>query len=119
VNQAKSTNFYLVETTKESQESLVSGLSDDVGSANESLENELESDDDDYQLYELPTLRGRRERFSRCLGENNCCTSSRPCGIGDGDCDRDSHCRPGLRCGKNNCRGPGFDATDDCCEPDR
>ena len=38
---------------------------------------------------------------------------------GEGDCDRDNQCFGNLRCGENkrdnNCRGRGFDRTDDCC----
>ena len=42
------------------------------------------------------------------------------CGYGEGDCDWDGDCKPGLTCGDNNCRSmnPGnrnWDATDDCC----
>lgn len=60
-------------------------------------------------------------------GTNNpaCCSHL---GVGDGDCDRDSDCLPGLVCGKDNCGEPfrsssgwptesllGWDTTDDCC----
>ncbi len=40
--------------------------------------------------------------------------------MGEGDCDWDSQCARGLRCGSGNCyRGAGspFEADDDCCEP--
>ena len=33
---------------------------------------------------------------------------------GDGDCDSDADCQPGLSC-ENNCVGAQFDASDDCC----
>ena len=35
-----------------------------------------------------------------------------------GDCDNDTDCLPGLKCGVNNCPNalvPSFDITDDCC----
>ena len=34
---------------------------------------------------------------------------------GEGDCDNDDHCSGSLKCGKDNCVGPNFDRTDDCC----
>ena len=37
------------------------------------------------------------------------------CGSGEGDCDDDSHCKDGLKCGRNNCEGLGFGPNDDCC----
>ena len=56
-----------------------------------------------------------------CKGDDSCCTSSRPCFSGEGDCDWDSDCGADLVCGSNNCyKGPGstFDSTDDCCVPE-
>jgi len=52
----------------------------------------------------------------RCEGGDSCCTALNMCREGEGDCDQDSDCAPGLRCGRDNCQGPGFDSTDDCCE---
>ena len=48
----------------------------------------------------------------------NCCTDTTPCGIGEGDCDNDSHCAGDLICGKNddfsnNC--PAGHKDMDCC----
>ena len=37
------------------------------------------------------------------------------CQEGEGDCDTDADCAPGLVCGKENC-GPGYPASYDCCE---
>jgi len=58
----------------------------------------------------------------QCLGKNgdwNCCTDENPCDIGQGDCDRDSHCKPGLKCEDNmdNCRdfSPDAHPLADCC----
>ena len=83
----------------------------------------------------------------KCDGGDSCCTSSRKCGvgtlnsfksiricmrdlylclslIGEGDCDRNSDCKAGLKCGKNNCRALAsklgksastFQSDDDCC----
>ena len=35
----------------------------------------------------------------------------------EGDCDSDTECEVGLRCGSNNCdqEKPSFDPSDDCC----
>ena len=51
--------------------------------------------------------------------DKNCCTSSNPCSIGEGDCDKNSHCAGNLVCGKNNCKqfdSAWSDASFDCCE---
>jgi len=53
--------------------------------------------------------------YRPCTGGDSCCTSTNKCGVGEGDCDSDSDCWPGLVCGVDNCSGPGFDSTDDCC----
>ena len=34
----------------------------------------------------------------------SCCTPSTPCGVGKGDCDKDSDCSGNLECGTNNCK---------------
>ena len=52
---------------------------------------------------------------ANCTGGNNCCSPNNACSEGEGDCDSDSDCIGDLRCGSNNCQGPGFDASDDCC----
>ena len=53
-----------------------------------------------------------RVQAPRCNGRDSGCSNIAE---GDGDCDRHSDCQPGLRCGKDNCVGAQFDATDDCC----
>ena len=48
----------------------------------------------------------------------HCCTSSSPCGIDEGDCDKDSHCAGGLVCGSKNCKkiDPAWSSSAfDCC----
>jgi hypothetical protein len=35
------------------------------------------------------------------LGDS-ACTSGKPCSIGEGDCDRDTDCKHGLKCGQRN-----------------
>ena len=53
-----------------------------------------------------------------CVGEDSCCTSNRQCDVDQGDCDSDSECKQGLKCGSNNCKtksGLQWDAGDDCC----
>merc|ERR1719397_715090 len=48
------------------------------------------------------------------------CSSSNLCFEGQGDCDSDSHCQPGLMCGKDNCRDfhPTAHKAADCCMVD-
>ena len=56
--------------------------------------------------------------YKPCTGGDNCCTSSKPCGVNEGDCDNDDDCMAGLKCGFNNCPiklGLAWDSTDDCC----
>ena len=56
--------------------------------------------------------------LSVCNGWDDCCTSDRRCGEGEGDCDADSHCKEGLSCGTNNCpvvTNGTFTIGDDCC----
>merc|ERR1711990_461612 len=55
-----------------------------------------------------------------CQGRNtdwNCCTRENPCNKGEGDCDNDSECKPGLKCGYNNCiySWSGSHHLADCC----
>jgi len=51
-----------------------------------------------------------------CDGGDSCCTTDNPCVKNHGDCDADHHCMKGLVCGHNNCIGPNFDPSDDCCQ---
>merc|ERR550519_2046997 len=59
----------------------------------------------------------------RCTGGDSCCSvdydddgsMDEACGLGEGDCDTDADCMKGLVCGTDNCKGTGFDSTDDCC----
>ena len=52
---------------------------------------------------------------AQCRGTwNDCCTSTTPCVLHDGDCDDDSQCVGDLVCGRNNC-GVGFPKGADCC----
>merc|ERR1712025_54341 len=47
----------------------------------------------------------------------NGCSKSKPCGVGQGDCDGDHECKVGLRCGRDNCRdsNAGAHPLADCC----
>jgi len=49
-----------------------------------------------------------------CKGKDDCCDGIL-CGINEGDCDSHENCAGHLRCGVDNCDGPSFDSTDDCC----
>merc|ERR1719483_711710 len=46
--------------------------------------------------------------------DRSCCTRKAPCGINQGDCDRDNQCSGNLVCGKNNCP-VRFPSGADCC----
>ena len=53
-----------------------------------------------------------------CMGGDSCCTEENKCGEQEGDCDSDSQCLDGLKCGDNNCTnktGMKWDSGDDCC----
>ena len=60
-----------------------------------------------------------------CDGNSNtnwgCCSISRPCDIGGGDCDNNSDCKGDLVCGKDNCKddyssaSSNWDSAADCC----
>ena len=53
-----------------------------------------------------------------CFGGDSCCKPSNQCNVDEGDCDSDSDCMTGLKCGSNNCKvktGLDWDSTDDCC----
>ena len=62
---------------------------------------------------------------SRCNGVPStnwsCCDHNNPCGVGGGDCDRDSDCLGDFKCGNNNCRndfaneGGSWSYNADCC----
>ena len=51
----------------------------------------------------------------------SCCTSSNPCVLGGGDCNRDSDCVGDLVCGTNNCKRDfsssetDWNSSADCC----
>ena len=47
--------------------------------------------------------------------DKSCCNKkAEKCGENEGDCDKDSHCKAGLKCGKDNCPS-GFPSSYDCC----
>ena len=56
--------------------------------------------------------------FTACAGGNSCCSTTDKCGEDEGDCDNDSDCKEGLKCGNDNCSqksGFQWDTADDCC----
>ena len=75
----------------------------------------------------LPEFQSRiiskpRRCVSNPITDMNCCTGGRPCGIGQGDCDYDSDCQFGLKCGTDNCYydfptsyGYNWEIMADCC----
>jgi len=71
------------------------------------------------QLYAQSGLRCRGRDYEE-PGER-CCTVTNPCDQGEGDCDDNAECGPGLVCGENNCKqfGQFFHAKDDCCVLDQ
>tara|TARA_B110000285_G_scaffold173331_1_gene194215 strand:- start:636 stop:914 length:279 start_codon:yes stop_codon:yes gene_type:complete len=36
------------------------------------------------------------------LGKKGACSKGKPCDIGEGDCDSDTGCKHGLKCGQRN-----------------
>ena len=47
--------------------------------------------------------------------DKSCCNKkAEKCGENEGDCDKDSHCKAGLKCGNDNCPS-GFPSNYDCC----
>lgn len=66
------------------------------------------------KCYALEKCDGSDEKY-----QHNCCgAGGYRCGKNEGDCDKDSDCKPGLRCGTDNCVGKHFADTADCCEYD-
>ena len=62
------------------------------------------------------TTRNSSTYGSQVSGHDNFCTFDQPCGIDQGDCDFDSQCSSGLKCGDNNCPAAlGFENGTDCC----
>eukprot|EP00121_Abeoforma_whisleri_P011094 Awhi_evm1s10234 len=45
---------------------------------------------------------------------NGCCSTASKCNFGEGDCDKNSHCKGDLVCGYNNCQWTEG-STFDCC----
>ena len=56
--------------------------------------------------------------FNMIEPDSSCCNSEYLCGENEGDCDTDSQCKDGLRCGIDNCGDGWPDSTWDCiiCE---
>ncbi len=50
------------------------------------------------------------------LGERYYCSTSCPCGAGEGDCDSDSECDSGLTCEENVGASYGYHSNTDVCE---
>ena len=50
--------------------------------------------------------------------KGECCTKEKPCGLGEGDCDKDEDCIGELVCRdkKNSCINDLFSKEADCCE---
>jgi len=69
----------------------------------------------------VPFLRTHKKITGRCEGKSDqfdCCTSSEPCDVGEGDCDDDLECKDGLICVESSCpkAGAGVSAHSDCCQ---
>jgi len=78
-------------------------------------------DDDDFRA-ESMCCSCKSDSDASCNGgfQNDiasCCTRSKPCKEGQGDCDNNYHCESGLLCGTNNCDKSKFPSgNSDCCE---
>ena len=55
------------------------------------------------------------EKCSAGDTNKNCCSSSNKCDENQGDCDNDSDCKSGLKCGTDNCPAGFPDKSYDCC----
>ena len=54
--------------------------------------------------------------FHEIIGNFGNCTSKNPCGEDEGDCNNDSQCKEGHKCGTDNCRASlDFYSQIDCC----
>merc|ERR1711970_1183843 len=69
----------------------------------------------------MPSTHGCCYKPSACGANDapkNCCDKGQPgdgqCGEGEGNCNSDDQCAPGLKCGKNNCPA-GMPWTHGCC----
>ena len=70
----------------------------------------------------LPISRQFRGCNGFPLTDMNCCSPGRTCNVGEGDCDSDSDCHYGLKCGTDNCfydfptsQGYNWEIMADCC----
>ena len=52
---------------------------------------------------------------TECKNKDSCCRTTNQCGMGQGDCDSNADCNPGLVCGTNNCIGFSFNHQDNYC----
>ena len=52
-----------------------------------------------------------------CNGTPNCCSEENKCGEMEGDCNSDSECLEGLKCGNSNCNANSgsWSPNSDCC----
>ena len=58
---------------------------------------------------------GGEECTASAPKDKSCCNKkAEKCGENEGDCDKDSHCKAGLKCGTDNCPS-GFPSDYDCC----
>jgi len=50
----------------------------------------------------------------------SCCTPTKQCDVGEGDCDTNKDCKAGLKCGGDNCKpyNPLASTGSDCCVKD-
>merc|ERR1711962_1592243 len=62
---------------------------------------------------------GVKDHCTGSYGDENCCTPANPCGLGEGDCDKDADCKSGLTCRQDldNCKffNPNARPNSECC----
>ena len=69
-----------------------------------------------------PIGRCRLPTFNGWVFDVSCCTSDRPCSLGQGGCSSDDDCADGLACGYDNCAAlntdleVSFPSNGRCCE---
>ena len=87
-----------------------------LGSTFTAWETYLRVERDEEELSKL-AYKGKLETCQGLWENGSCCTAKSPCGLGGGDCDKDTDCEGSLACGKNNCRKfwKGAMKYWDCC----
>ena len=80
-----------------------------------------DSNNEPQEPKEPPSLPAVRTCDASDANRSDCCKETKSCDVGQGDCDDDSECLDGLKCGTNNCKRDfkwGGRSTDCCYKPE-